>query len=285
MTLRISFSPELCWSMYASPDCTRVLDQIGTLLSLSPSSGSERRIIRISSLLAHEPVRSSRWRLIQSPYGVVAVNTVTGCIEIGVHGEDQGRTEYVAWIIKSLFIGVSTLLLSSGCIMLHAATLVRDGGAVLILASSGGGKTTTAMRVPPPWIAPGDENALVLRTSSGGYLVHVLPTASIIATGTAQMWNITRSYPLMGICILIQSDEDRIIRCTPGKAAGLLTGSAHQVIKNQEIGMKTDYKQWKKAMIFSAACKMAVNVPVFLLYATLTGRFWEEIESMVFFRG
>jgi SynChlorMet cassette protein ScmC len=209
----------------------------------------------------------------------VAIDTKNLGIEIGFSEKEQERPDYIAWIIKTLFVGISTLLLPSGGMLLHAATLVRDDAAVLILASSGGGKSTAAHRVPLPWIAPGDENALVIRDLSGHYQVHALSTSSAIATGGNQTWNIATPYPLQGIYILIQADDDHIIRCTQGTAAGYLNGSAQQALKNQKRGMNTEYKRWKHEMLFSVACQMAGTIPTFLLYATLTGNFWEEIEK------
>jgi len=93
--------------------------------------------------------------------------------------------------------------------------------------------------------------------------------------------DVAAAYPLRAVCILIQAQEDRLVTCNQGEAAVYLSGSAHQVIRNQEAEMNTDLKRWMKDMMFSSAYRMTKEVPCFLLYATLTGRFLEKIEQNV----
>ncbi|PWR73263.1 SynChlorMet cassette protein ScmC [Methanospirillum lacunae] len=180
-------------------------------------------------------------------------------------------------------VGISAILLCEHCLLLHAATLVRDGQAVLLAASSGGGKSTSARRVPSPWSAPGDENCLVIPDGSGGYLVSVLPTASKIAAGQEGLfWNPTLAYPLKAICILKQADEDTIESFPQSQAAVCMTNSFSQATWNQFHLMDKELQNEMRTLSFANACTLVRKIPVYLLNATLTGRFWEVIEQKLF---
>ena len=279
MTYILSFPPDHQWTLIAEPGLAWWLTSLASLFSMPPGTIPPGRVIRISSLLPGDPIRSPDCQVIGSIYGKIAINIRTGGIEVGVPDEGDKKPEYLSWITRALIIAIMRVMLPAGSLLLHAATLVRDGNAVLIAASSGGGKSTSAQRVPPPWTAPGDENALVVPDPAGGYRVHVLPTPSKITPGEKGLtWDVLQSYPLHAISILIQADNDRMFRCPLGEASGCLVSSAYQAIRNQESGMDPDLKRYMKVQMFECACGVAKSIPVFLLYATLNGRFWEEIE-------
>lgn len=272
-------SPSYRWSIRAEPDCAHLLTILQDHLLLSSCTRADPGSIRLVPVSGDEPVRAQSWREINGHFGFMAADTGTRNIELGMRGAAVKHPFSRSWLVKSLMVGICTLLLPSGGLLLHGATLVHHGQAYLILASSGGGKSTSTRRIPPSWEAPGDELALVLPSSQGAYEVHVLPTASAIGSGCSIRWDISRSIPLRGIGILIQDDQDRLVPCSRGEAAGYLTGSARQAIRNQEIGMNSEYKRWNYEMFFTNACILSGIVPVFLLHSSMTGRFWELLEN------
>ena len=267
MNSGLFLSPSYRWSVQADPVCSHLLTVLQDHILLSSCAGDETACIRFQMVSDDDPVLPPSWRTITGYFGVMAADTGTGTIELGMRGDNMQHPSLSAWLVKSLMVGISTLLLPSGGLMLHAATLVHHDEAFLILASSGGGKTTTTHRIPPPWKAPGDELALVLPSVPGSYLVHVLPTPSAIVAGTSTYCDISRTFPLRGIGVLIQDEEDQLIICSRGEATGYLTGSARQAVRTQEGGMNNEYKRWNHEMFFTNACNLSEIVPVFLLHA------------------
>lgn len=271
------------WTITADPDRFWWLETIVPLLTLSPGEILNSGQISVAPLLPEDPVRSEDWKVFGSVYGKIALNQKQKMIEIGIPNSAADYPEHLSSGVKLLVVGISAMLLSEHCLLLHSATLVRDGQAVLLAASSGGGKSTSAGRVPPPWSAPGDENCLVIPDGSGGYLVSVLPTASKIAAGEEGLfWNPTLAYPLKAICILKQADKDTIESFPQSQAAVCMTNSFSQATWNQFCFMDKELQNEMRNLSFVNACTLVKEIPVYLLSATLTGRFWEVIEQEIF---
>ena len=274
-------SPAENFTVTALPARFWWLERCAFLLGLKSSRSVYPAKITIARLLPEDPVRTESWEVFGSPDAKVALHQENRHLVMGIPDEAETDEEVFAAGIKMLMVGISTLL-SDQSLLFHAAVLVRDGQAVLVAASSGGGKTTTARRVPSPWFSPGDENCLVVIDGQGEYHVHVFPTVSIIATGMGgHSWNITPSYPLKGICVLKQADEDRIECCPYAEAILLLTDSIRQASQTQMSWMREPFRREVRNQWFGQACLLARKVPVYLLSATLTGRFWELLESEI----
>ncbi|WP_319580337.1 SynChlorMet cassette protein ScmC [uncultured Methanospirillum sp.] len=279
----LSLPREHHWTITADPDRFWWLEAIAPLLTLSPGEILNSGLISVAPLLPEDPIRSEDWQVFGSVYGKIALNQKQKLIEIGIPNSAADYPEHLSSGIKLLMVGISAILLSEHCLLLHAATLVHDGQAVLLAASSGGGKSTSARRVPPPWSAPGDENCLVIPDGFGGYLVSVLPTASKIAAGEEGLfWNPTLAYPLKAICILKQADEDTIESFPQSQAAVCMTNSFSQATWNQFCFMDKELQNEMRTLSFGNACSLVKEIPVYLLSATLTGRFWEVIEQKLF---
>jgi SynChlorMet cassette protein ScmC len=279
----LSLPQEHHFTITADPDRVWWLEAIAPLLSLSPEEILNSGLISVAPLLPEDPIRSEDWKVFGSGDGKIALNQKEKRIEIGIPDTNSDNPTFLSFSIKLLMVGMSAILLSEDCLLLHAATLVRDGQAVVLAASSGGGKSTSARRVPPPWSAPGDENCLVIPDGSGGYLVSVLPTVSIIAAGEEGLvWNPTLAYPLKAICILKQADEDTIESFSQSQAAVCMANSFSQATRNQFCLMDEKLQSEMRNLSFGNACTLVKKTPVYLLNATLTGRFWEVIEKEIF---
>ncbi len=216
-------------------------------------------------------------------YGSIALKCPERTIEVGVPENFAGSPETISGIIKLIIVGISSYLLYKGCVLMHTATLIHSGEAVLVVASSGGGKSTTAGRVPEHWSAPGDENCLIVPAKSGGYRIQVLPTVSKIAKGEKNIyWDSLVSYHLKGICILKQADDDAIERISQPKASMCIHDSFRQATNPYIYMFDANFRRNISEIAFDNSCRIAKEVPVYLLNATLSGRFWEVIEDKMF---
>jgi SynChlorMet cassette protein ScmC len=163
---------------------------------------------------------------------------------------------------------------------LHAALLERKGKGIVIAAPSGTGKSTCCHRIPPPWNVLCDDQTLAVCDSAGRYFAHPFPTWSEFAKGRSdRSWNVQRYVPLAGIFILQQSKTDFLKELGQGEAAPLIYHSARHICQRNLNYLKPDELDFARKMLFENACQMTKSVPAYLLGASLTGRFWEQIEN------
>jgi hypothetical protein len=170
----------------------------------------------------------------------------------------------------------------SGGLPLHSAIAARNGMAVLLVGNSGAGKSTCCRRLPPSWQRMGDEEALIVRNDRGRYIGHAFPTWSNLKRGRGeQSWRVEHGVPLAAIFILQQAEIDEVAPVGEGEAALFLTDSATKMWDPCREGCPNpsgDGKWPPRRSLFENACAIARSVPAFILRASRTGRFWEEIE-------
>lgn len=170
----------------------------------------------------------------------------------------------------------------SGGLPFHAALIERNGTGVLLAGQGNSGKSTCCRRIPPPWHALCDDEALVVRHDSRRYHAHPFPTWSDHFFRRAQRtWNVERHVLLSAIFFLEQSDFDKVIRLGQGEAAVRVLQSAMQVWNGRGFHLDEEQKEALRRRCFENACELAQAVPAFLLCASLDGRFWEEMEKVL----
>jgi SynChlorMet cassette protein ScmC len=170
---------------------------------------------------------------------------------------------------------------TGGCVA-HASLLVREDQGVLLVAPSGMGKSTCARRIGYPWSALCDDQALVVKVREENYHCHPLPTWSALFDDlAARSWNVQRHVPLKAIFFLERSDMNRVQPLGKGRAVALLSKSAQSMAGTRESGMDRDEEIGFKRMLFDNASDVVKSVPCFVLYANLTTRFWEQMESVL----
>ncbi len=166
-----------------------------------------------------------------------------------------------------------------GGIPLHAALVERDGIGVLLVAGEGTGKSTCCRRIPHPWVARSDDGAVVVPVKTEAYMTHPFPTWSQVISGSSdQTWNVQNGVPLGAIFFLEQADQDEVIPVGQGTAAVMINESASYLCRLgwKKRGPVLDIPLMEK--LFDNACRLARALPAFVLRATLTGCFWEEME-------
>jgi SynChlorMet cassette protein ScmC len=195
-----------------------------------------------------------------------------------VSGEDD-REMNILQVALSLY-PVYQNTIGLGGMPMHAGLIERDGNGVLLAAQGNTGKSTCCRRVPDPWRALCDDEALVVMGSQKDYRVHPFPTWSEYYWKVSEKsWNIRQHVSLSSIMFLEQAKTDSIVPLGPGKAALSIYNASLQCCSRfmQLSGEKTALQ---KSRLFQNACDMAKKIPAYALRVSLTGRFWEEIESV-----
>ena len=168
-----------------------------------------------------------------------------------------------------------------GGIPLHAALLEWNGHGIMIAAPGDTGKSTCSRRVPFPWKALCDDEALIVRDTHGKYMAHPFPTWSeYIFKRSNKTWNVERYVPVSAIFFLEQSITDEVIEIGDGEAAALINEYAVYVCRRNWRNMEREDEILLKKRVFENSCELAGVVPSYRLKASLTGRFWEKIEEV-----
>jgi SynChlorMet cassette protein ScmC len=171
-------------------------------------------------------------------------------------------------------------VINNGGLPFHAALLTRNGSGVLIAARGDGGKSTCATRIPKPWQALCDDEAIIVRDRSGRFVVHPFPTWSDHVSGRShKTWDVQRYVPLRAIFFLEQAGEDRVVEISKAEAAIRAHRAAEQVSTHTWRGLDAADVRKFRQKLFENACELVKTVPTYILQASLTGRFWEEIEK------
>ncbi|MCK4982365.1 MAG: SynChlorMet cassette protein ScmC [Victivallaceae bacterium] len=166
--------------------------------------------------------------------------------------------------------------LSNGGLPVHASSADLNGRGIIVAAMGDTGKTTTVRRLPEPWQELADDTALLL-PDNNGFRLHPLPTWSEFIHGRnkSASWDIKKSTKLSGIFFLEQSKHDKADRLSLPLSMMSLYQSSMEALGELEQDISNELK----AEIFETAVNITTKVPSFSLYATLSGKVCESIES------
>jgi len=174
-------------------------------------------------------------------------------------------------------------VLDSGGLPFHSGLIERAGRGILLAAPRNTGKSTCCHRIPKPWHALCDEETLIVRNSQKKYLAHPLPTWSNKFTKhSEQTWNVEEHVSLAAVFFLEQATVDTAIPLGQGEAAVSIYQSAMQVCYRYWHNLDPSELRVRNKNLFANSSKLAKTVPTFKLRVSLKGRFWEEIERVLF---
>jgi SynChlorMet cassette protein ScmC len=174
-------------------------------------------------------------------------------------------------------------VLNSGGLPFHAGLIECEGRGVLLAAPRNTGKSTCCLRVPKPWHALCDEETLIVRNGQKRYLAHPFPTwSNKFMKRSEQTWNVEKHVSLAAIFFLEQSTVDAVIPLGQGEAAVSIYQSAMQVCYRYWHDLDPSELRVRNKDLFANSCKLAKTVPTFKLRVSLKGRFWQEIERVLF---
>jgi SynChlorMet cassette protein ScmC len=170
----------------------------------------------------------------------------------------------------------------TGGMLLHGALIEKDGEGVVLTGHGGAGKSTAAGRVPPPWRSLCDDTTLIVRDRDGAYRAHPWPTwSSFMFGGAGGTWQTEHSVPLRAVFVLEQAPEDHTDSLGGGETACLLAECGEQVTWPAFHNLPEEQVRSLRARRFDNICDMTRAVPAFRLRLSLTGTFWNEIESLL----
>jgi len=179
--------------------------------------------------------------------------------------------------IRRLLAPAITDACDRGGFLLHAALVEKDGRGYLLGARSGTGKSTCCQRLPAGWNALSEEEVLVF-PAEGGWRAHPLPAwADILERGVGGSWNVGLHLPVSAAFLIRQAGEDAIAEADP-PSDGLLF---HLLAREKLRKELTDevFLNGLVARTFENVCSFLDCVSLFVLDVSLTGKFWEKMES------
>jgi SynChlorMet cassette protein ScmC len=194
-------------------------------------------------------------------------------------GEEEGQEQELNKMWNALY-PIYRQALDTGGLPFHATLVELNGKGFAIAAPGGIGKSTCAKRIPYPWKSLSDDEMLVVRDVRGHYFAHPFPTwKEHLEYKSNRTWNVQYNIPLAGIFFLIQSDIDQVESIGKGKASTLIYRSASQVFFKSWLTTGPNGRDPVRVKTFQNACQMAEAVPSFFLKASISGRFWENMQE------
>ncbi len=272
------------WWITGLPPTSQWVEKLAPIMQLHPDKADGANIIvffedntapeRLKKLvgpdsgwLTMEKSYLNLWYRMDSPDLLVEFNTPV---------EEISR--YVSFWDSFLFVHRQNLW--SGGLSFHAAMAEYQGKGVILAGASGMGKSTCYRRFSPPWRARCDDQVLVALAPSGQYLAHPFPTWShYFWKQRTHTWEVQESSPLAGIFFLEQFPTDECFPLSFAESVVAATGSAQQVLLRYLIRCSPEEARSLRTAMFENACELLKKVPAFRLRVSLTGGFWEQIET------
>jgi hypothetical protein len=198
--------------------------------------------------------RSGRWSLTRGDFCAEwDPATRRGCVR---QTANPYSIDAVLRIVHSL------LLARQGGLLLHSASVIRNGKAFLFAGVSGAGKTTIARLAPADATLLTDEISYV-RKQDAGYVAFGTPF-----TGELAKLGENVSAPVAALYLLAQGPENRIEAVAPGEAARSLLANVLFFAEDEELVQAA----------FHSAFDFANRVPVSRLTFVPDARVWELIR-------
>lgn len=288
------------WLFMSVPACIQLMDRLAAVMQLESCDPEHmERVPRI--VVASDqprPLTDRSWRLPESVTGLCKgfpdkgwrVQSV-GWVSLMSHPETKDAVCIVGKRVLEMrqvsatwptLVPVYEQVRRSGGMVAHCGLLVRGEDGFLLVGPSGMGKSTCARRIGLPWKALCDDQALVVKTAPGTYHCHPLPTWSTLwGDPTSTTWPVRQSVRLRGIFFLERHETNRIEALGKAQAAAMLSRSAQRVAVPFGSDIHEQHERAFKQLIFDNACDLVPHAPCFLLYANLTARFWEQMESVL----
>ncbi len=166
-----------------------------------------------------------------------------------------------------------------GGLPFHAALVEHMGKGYLLAAASETGKSTCCRRLLPPWLARADDEALVVLAPDGRYLAHPFPTWSDCAAGREPTYDTQNPSFLSGIFFFKQAPTDECLPLSRSQAGVEAVISAQVAIARFLWNCTPEEGRRIRMAIFNNAFALFERVPAFHLRVSLTGRFWELLET------
>jgi len=156
----------------------------------------------------------------------------------------------------------SLVLAGQGGLLVHAASVVRNGRAFVFAGTSGSGKTTLS-RLAPPDVKLLTDEISYLRQDGGGYTAYGTPFAGDLAKPGENI-----RAPLAALYLLRQGGANKVEPVGAAQAVRPLLESILFFAHDSEL----------VGRVFQSACELVSRVPVFRLTFFPDARVWELIQ-------
>jgi SynChlorMet cassette protein ScmC len=199
-----------------------------------------------------------------------------------IEPERSGKEEFV--IMWQALSPINLQVQEKGGLPIHAALVVKDGKGILLGAPGETGKSTCCRRLPPPWNPLCDDESIIVKDEETHYMVHPLPTwSNYILRRSEPTYKVEEFFPLAGIFFIEQSKTNEVVPIGQGQSIPILYRLAVDVyqittwryLERKEI-------RPLKVSLFNNISDMVKKVPTFILRVSLEGRFWDEIDKVLF---
>jgi len=279
------------WGIQPGKDTGEWADEFARLLGLGPLQGLPDETIRLERLQplsgqedggcrAPHGCAGEGWQVRTSPFIELWRQPFLREIICGLH--DTQDFLQVKEQMRCALFPVYDLTLRRGGLPLHCALVEQGGRGVLLVGRSGVGKSTACRRLPPRWDVLGDDLALAVRRSGGGFAVHPLPTWSAVGEASGEKtWDIQRGVCLSAVFFLTQAAEDEILPAGKAMATVILADAAMTIFQSVRMKERSVERKLLGGSAFANAAAIANTVPSYILRLSLTGRFWEKIEAVL----
>lgn len=267
------------WHLVASAEAAKWLDRFAHVMQLRRIEENSSTQILFSCGFPPDEARDN-WTLEYSciDFSIYRSNLYTSFIcDIEKIGGDSADYAKMLLSLHTVFSDI----IRTGGFPFHAALLERNGHGVLIAAEGGTGKSTCCRRVPPPWKALCDDET-ILCLCGDHYEAHPFPTWSdYVLDREKKTWDVQKHVKIDAIFFLRQAPQDRIIPLRSVKTALLIYESAAQACNRiyANKSEKTSRDVFNK--VFDNTYEASKRVPSYELYASLDGKFWELIDTVL----
>jgi SynChlorMet cassette protein ScmC len=188
---------------------------------------------------------------------------------------DALKDNWLPYVLCPVYLRV----IEAGGANLHAAAVERDGEAFLLPGKSGTGKSTCCRRIEPPWRAVCDDLTLVIPGRKGGFIVHPLPTWSLILwEGGTATWPVERGVPLRAIFFPEHGTEDEALPLGQAEASVQLWRSARQGMLAWQSSLDGAARSHMGRNLLDTIARLVKSFPAFRLRVAKDGTFWKEME-------
>jgi SynChlorMet cassette protein ScmC len=200
---------------------------------------------------------------------------------IGCHRYRRDHLADLVSMQQALYPVISDEIFAGG-LPAHAALIERAGQGILIAATGGTGKSTCCRRIPPPWSPLCDDESLIVAAGGNEYHVHPMPTWSEFWHGLSEKtWDVQRHLPLSAIFFLKRGAADEVTPLSRTETSIYLYNYSQDIFHKFKIHLDRETLWAFKEKMLDNASQIAGAVPGYILRATLTGRFWDEIEKVL----
>lgn len=174
-------------------------------------------------------------------------------------------------------------VIENGGVPIHGALIERGGVGVALAGASGRGKSTCCCRLADPWRALSDDTTLVMPARSEGFCARPFPTwGDMLRHDGTILPDVRHAVPLVRLFFLEQTASDEVRPLGKGEAAAKIYASASQIFGSNLAIMERAEPGVVRVRLFDNACCLSSAVKTFVLGVSLTGQFWDKIDSTLY---